>query len=316
MAEAPAALLGAGETSADDRVQRTADCSPSSSTVSIAVLGAPSGPKSILRRGRFGGGGEDGATSSSAGGLSSILSSLPSHWPSQNDIMNRPSAHFPPGDGVEAAVYFRPRTHILDVPHLYYSPQDIKRFKREYRQLVRVQAMARDRLERNSLQQHGDGGGSIGMQAPRQHHDNSFWRSKVTRRWSAPSTSTPSVSPTASSPSPSSSCRAAPFQCAEEEVDYEWDPLNDGSAAVPASSPASDSDSSSDEEDDELLDEIILSSSAPEEDEGGSEEEKQQQQSSSSSGASIFSSVFSFGGVISSSSKAASHVLVDTLYLF
>ena len=49
------------------------------------------------------------------------------------------------------SIHKRTRTHILDVPKLYYSPSDIKQFKREYRQLVRAQELTRERMLENSL---------------------------------------------------------------------------------------------------------------------------------------------------------------------
>lgn len=69
-------------------------------------------PKSILRR-----------------------STAPSHWPLSLLPSNgdRRSVHFPPPPSIVTATHTRPRTHILDRRDLYYSDQDIKKFKREYK---------------------------------------------------------------------------------------------------------------------------------------------------------------------------------------
>lgn len=123
--------------------------------------------------------------------------SLPSHWPKKRlhvhfaDGPRRAISSSPPS--VVTAIYYRPRTHITDIPSLYYSAIDIKRFKREFRSLLRSQKLARQRLQQNSEDRisSADEGTTFAPSTHErpstttvQHHDNSFWRSKVSR-WSA-----------------------------------------------------------------------------------------------------------------------------------
>ena len=54
------------------------------------------------------------------------------------------------------SIHHRPYTETIDIPNLYYTKRDVKQFKREYRQLIRVhyqlrvertEKMARERME-------------------------------------------------------------------------------------------------------------------------------------------------------------------------
>lgn len=93
---------------------------------------------------------------------------IPCHWPRRTTSSK---VHFP--SSLVTAIHTRPRTHLLDVRSLYYSSQDLRRFKHEYKQLLRAQI--RERASVNSK--------SDGDISSRQQHDNSFWRSKVGRKW-------------------------------------------------------------------------------------------------------------------------------------
>ncbi len=120
------------------------------------------------------------------------LSSPPPHWPRRQrvhfaDGPRRTISSSPPS--VVTAIYYRPRTPIADVSSLYYSALDVKNFKREFRALLRSQKLARQRLQQNSEERLSSTDISDAAQSQErtttvQHHDNSFWRSKVSR-WSA-----------------------------------------------------------------------------------------------------------------------------------
>eukprot|EP00574_Skeletonema_japonicum_P008301 CAMPEP_0201717880 /NCGR_PEP_ID=MMETSP0593-20130828/3546_1 /ASSEMBLY_ACC=CAM_ASM_000672 /TAXON_ID=267983 /ORGANISM="Skeletonema japonicum, Strain CCMP2506" /LENGTH=289 /DNA_ID=CAMNT_0048208055 /DNA_START=48 /DNA_END=917 /DNA_ORIENTATION=- len=137
------------------------------------------------------------------------LSSPPSHWPKRQrvdfaDGPRRTISASPPS--VVTAIYYRPRTPVADIPSLYYSALDVKNFKREFRALLRSQKLARQRLQQNSEERLSstdnisDAAHSQERTTTVQHHDNSFWRSKVSR-WSAQTKAT-----SAAVADPSSSC--------------------------------------------------------------------------------------------------------------
>eukprot|EP00584_Thalassiosira_punctigera_P004828 CAMPEP_0172526482 /NCGR_PEP_ID=MMETSP1067-20121228/1404_1 /TAXON_ID=265564 ORGANISM="Thalassiosira punctigera, Strain Tpunct2005C2" /NCGR_SAMPLE_ID=MMETSP1067 /ASSEMBLY_ACC=CAM_ASM_000444 /LENGTH=298 /DNA_ID=CAMNT_0013310013 /DNA_START=49 /DNA_END=945 /DNA_ORIENTATION=+ len=181
----------------------------------------PSMPESILRRSKY-------TVNNDSDDIA------PAHWP-------RPRCHsvrFPSSSSVVTAVHTRPRTHILDVPSLYYSPHDTRRFKREYRQLLRSQTVARERMEWNSRQK-----------VDHPQHDNSFWRSKVGRRWSFPSAAAAAATSCKNDNSPTASVTRRSHET------NTWDPLNDGSV-VSSIQPSSHEDDDSDGSEDEI-DEII-----------------------------------------------------------
>ena len=91
-------------------------------------------PMSILHEPRL-------ALSTSNVGITNTISS----WSSSS---SRTTVRF--SSPLITSIHKRTRTHILDVPKLYYSPSDIKQFKREYRQLVRAQDLTRERMLENS----------------------------------------------------------------------------------------------------------------------------------------------------------------------
>ena len=122
------------------------DCTPTT------VTSSPT-PKSILRESKL-----SSTTTSASSTISSILwSSGPTVSFSRKLVTSR---------------HTRPKTHVLDIPRLYYSSQDIKQFKREYRQLVRVQSLTRERMLENSQrtveeqqQQQSDGGDNMNFRS-------------------------------------------------------------------------------------------------------------------------------------------------------
>lgn len=149
------------------------------------------------------------------------LSSPPPHWPKRKrvhfaDGPRRTISSSPPS--VVTAIYYRPRTPIADVSSLYYSALDVKNFKREFRALLRSQKLARQRLQRNSEERLSstdiyNAARSQERTTTVQHHDNSFWRSKVSR-WSA---QTKAASAAVTEP-PSSSSGQINDDC-EDDVD-------------------------------------------------------------------------------------------------
>mmetsp|Transcript_38978 Transcript_38978/g.81557 ORF Transcript_38978/g.81557 Transcript_38978/m.81557 type:complete len:322 (+) Transcript_38978:94-1059(+) len=190
------------------KIIRTKDDRPAAASVSVNVASTSSGngsasaqeetsspptttmPESILRRAKYTSIDEDN---------DNTFDSL-SHGP-QTQTMHRRSVHFPTSTSVVTDVRTRPFTHILDVPALFYSPQDTRRFKREYRKLLRSQIVERERMEWNNREKvDNDSDGSTVLEASRsrqqpQQHDNSFWRSKVGRRWSSSPSSAGATSP-------------------------------------------------------------------------------------------------------------------------
>lgn len=140
----------------------------------------------------------------------------------------------------------------------------MKRFKREYRQLVYAQNMTRERMERNSAENvNGTGGGA--SSGGKKDHDNSFWRSKVnnSRRFTVTSNATPTAtSSSGRSTSPTSvntsslavpsldesikeSTKGAPAPVNHEDDSF-WDPLNDaGTSSTSSTSPVPSTSSSS-----------------------------------------------------------------------
>lgn len=194
-------------------------------------------PESILRRPKY----------STADGDADKFTAL-AHGPRPQTIHRR-SVHFPPATSVVTSVRTRPRTHVLDVPSLYYSPEDTRRFKREYRQLLRSQTAARERMEWNSRQKLDGSSEDVGKR-PQPQHDNSFWRSKVGRRWSSTATAS-------NSDRKNGHTAAAPEQ--SDVVDSWNDPLNDGSVLSPTSSSPQD-DNFDDGSDDEITESAPSSS--------------------------------------------------------
>lgn len=184
-------------------------------------------PAGILRR-RNGAIGERAANDSSF---------FPSHWP----FASR-KVHFPRSSSIVTATYTRPRTHVIDVPTLYYSPEDVRRFKRDYRRSLRAQGIARELRSGNNGHQAGE---------HQKHHDNSFWRSKVGGRWYG---SSPESSSGAKHDVNSAHVERAAEQSGQDE--NSWDPLNDDSSvsAYPYS------DDSSDDSDDDITDSTLPSS--------------------------------------------------------
>ncbi len=134
------------------------------------------------------------------------------------------SVHFPPSSSIITATHVRPRTNSDEVPELYYSNQDIRRNKREraLRQLnekkAKIVAEQKEALKNGTLfatsssmsgttaatsSTTGNSTASSTKQKEKLPHDNSFWRTKVGRRWQKKSS--PSDASNAS-PVPSPSC--------------------------------------------------------------------------------------------------------------
>lgn len=137
---------------------------------------------------------------------SAVVESHRGAMPANDGHSRQLSVHFPPESSIITAVHIRPRTYRLDVETLYYSSKDIRHFKAEYKRYLYVRALARE---------------TMGTRRQR-HHDNSFWRTKVHRRWHG-----------------SSSPSTMRNHCDDEAgnaVDSAWEPLNDvGSVLVPFS---------------------------------------------------------------------------------
>jgi len=130
-------------------------------------------PKSILLRQVYTGANEDNCSTDDN-------TTLPSHWPSKK-------VHFPYNATV-TEVRTRPFTDEVDVPTLFYSLDDIRRFKCEYRHLLKKKMLHIQRLE-------------LSQEDPltRHHHDHSSWRRTVPRRFSgSTSLATSSIVPSAS----------------------------------------------------------------------------------------------------------------------
>lgn len=121
---------------------------------------------------------------------------LPSHWPSKQ-------VHFP-YNAMVTEVRTRPFMDEVDVPTLFYSLDDIRRFKREYRHLLKMKIL---HIQRSELSQEEP--------LTRPHHDNSSRRRTVSRRFSrSTSSATSSIVPSASE---------------ERRVEYSSDMLYDDS---------------------------------------------------------------------------------------
>lgn len=163
-------------------------------------------PRSILRESRY------LSTTNSIGSSKEEVVTMPSHWPSTggnptvaspltctltsvkesikrsfscrqtHSNVNVANVRF--ANPLLTSTSYRPKTHVIDIPRLYYSVADVKKFKRDYRQLIRAQTLARKQL--------ASGNNDVVVEERplkqlKQHADNSFWRSKVGRRWGATS---------------------------------------------------------------------------------------------------------------------------------
>lgn len=99
------------------------------------------------------------------------------------------TVHFPSEpSSIVTAVHTRPRTHALDVPLLYYTSQEVQRFKRNRKQSKLAESTEGNHSRQESLGRLLDVccaiSGVIGGEGTKKKLDNSFWRSKVQRRWS------------------------------------------------------------------------------------------------------------------------------------
>ena len=144
--------------------------------------------------------------------------------PPKTNTMRRTSSvvRFPPSYSMVTARYTRPRTNLVELSKLYYSTEDIKRFKQEYRveriilarqrqaqqqqqqqaQLISQQGQSEEddkaaREEDTTIQIVEENGevSSLSSSTPptpfqpsttttsSTSHDNAYWRSKVSRRW-------------------------------------------------------------------------------------------------------------------------------------
>lgn len=106
------------------------------------------------------------------------------HWPKldiQPAPSSSPSVHFPSDRYIIKEIHIRPRTHILEMHALYYSDDDIRKFKRDYKRWRKRQDKAND-------DEGGDDGFSAlddsvrQLQEREQHHDTTFWMSTA-RQW-------------------------------------------------------------------------------------------------------------------------------------
>ena len=143
--------------------------------------------------------------------------------PPKTNTMHRTSSvvRFPPSYSMVTAQYTRPRTKLVELSKLYYSTEDIKRFKQEYRveriilarqrqaaqqqqhqvQLVNQteqtekddQAARRETDTTIQIVEENGEVSSLSNSPPTSSqpstttsstsHDNAYWRSKVSRRW-------------------------------------------------------------------------------------------------------------------------------------
>lgn len=125
-------------------------------------------------------------------------------WPPANDAMASTSSSttttttttLPQARAVRflaplvTAVRTRPRTHRLDVPVLHYSRADVRGFKREFRRKDRHRSSQSDDDEEEDVELCDLRDTELYDLRPRaagRRHDNSYWRSKVGRRWGLPS---------------------------------------------------------------------------------------------------------------------------------
>ena len=112
-------------------------------TTTMSNAMAPRTPKSIFRQPTIGSteadtiSGLDSSStpSSSSSSATSIGIPIPAHWPIARSPL---TTHFTPrfADDPITSTHYRPRTPPEDVPFLFYSAMDVKRFKGEYRQLL------------------------------------------------------------------------------------------------------------------------------------------------------------------------------------
>ena len=166
-------------------------------------------PMSILRKPKL-------ALSNFNVGITNSISS----WSSSNRVVRFSSP-------LITSIHKRTRTHILDVPKLYYSPSDIKQFKREYRQLVRAQELTRERMLENSRRtvvEEKNNGDSEGRRMSSKD-DSYIGISPACDEKNKGSRSNDDISFQKKSKQSSS--------CGEDDG---WDPLNDGSSSVTSSS--------------------------------------------------------------------------------
>ena len=282
-------------------------------------------PKSILRI--------RNTSDNKAGNSMTFMQSFSSSYFQQSLSNNKKSVHFPDSYSVVTSIFTRPYTSLVDIPTLYYSVDDLKRFKQEFR-MERITSRRRAMMMKStssgsltkmekeftsshqspSVVPHDESSSSPSSYVSPQPHDNSFWRSKISRRWyggrnTAPSSSVRTVSPERrpdEHESASSSC---------------IDPLNDGSTLYDASPLYEDHDIIDYDSDESMSDcasdnsTSSLSSSPP------------------SSPVSVFSSVFDHfhgSGLATATSVSSSpcgenkgvlshanrQCFVDTLYLF
>jgi len=143
--------------------------------------------------------------------------------PPKTNTMRRTSSvvRFPPSYSMVTAQYTRPRTNLVELSKLYYSTEDIKRFKQEYRveriilarqrqaaQQQQAQLVSQDeqsekddkvaRGEDTTIQIVEENGEVSSLSSSQStpptssqpststsstSHGNAYWRSKVSRRW-------------------------------------------------------------------------------------------------------------------------------------
>ena len=119
--------------------------------------------------------------------------------------------NFPPANSLITAIHTRPRTDIHDIPTLYYSSDEIKRFKQNYKDQFLVRCCEQQEQKQHSLTageiradqfirydscsmtHHPPTNGRQRQQQSKQPaHDNTFWRTKVHRQWQSSSSSSAS----------------------------------------------------------------------------------------------------------------------------
>lgn len=118
--------------------------------------------------------------------------------------------NYPPATSLITAIHTRPRTDIHDIPTLYYSSDEIKRFKQQYKNqfIVRCCEQQQQRtLTAGEIRadqfirydsclsltaHHPPTTGRQRQQSKQSQHDNTFWRTKVHRQWQSSSSSSAS----------------------------------------------------------------------------------------------------------------------------
>ena len=118
--------------------------------------------------------------------------------------------NFPPANSLITAIHTRPRTDIHDIPTLYYSSDEIKRFKQKYKNQFLVRCCEQQEQKQHSLTageiradqfirydscsmtHHPPTNGRQRQQSKQPAHDNTFWRTKVHRQWQSSSSSSAS----------------------------------------------------------------------------------------------------------------------------